>query len=106
MRDRSVIVADNVICPGAPEYLEYVRSGKGNGRGKGRKVKYSSREVESHMPNGWMVRALHCSFGVSHLMVYIRTHWMLRQSLLASSRPVDGYFWVGFITLLAINFSK
>jgi len=49
---RGVIVADNVICLRAPAYLEYVRGGKGMGGD----VEYSSREIESHMPNGWKVR--------------------------------------------------
>jgi len=43
LKEGSVVVADNVDCPGAPEYLEYVRGGNG----------YSSREIESHIPNGW-----------------------------------------------------
>lgn len=40
LKEGSVIVADNVVCPGAPEYV------------RGRK-EYSSREIESHMFNGW-----------------------------------------------------
>lgn len=45
LREGSVIVADNVICPGAPEYLGYVRGSE----------RYRSREIKSHMPNGWKV---------------------------------------------------
>ena len=44
----SVIFADNVFFPGAPTYLQYVRSGKG----------YRSQEIESMMPNGWKVGRL------------------------------------------------
>ena len=53
LKEGSVIVADNVVCPGAPEYLEYVRGGKASKA----LLCYTSREIESHMPNGWNVRS-------------------------------------------------
>lgn len=51
LNDGNVIVADNIICPGAPDYLKYVRGGNGAKS----KLGYSSRGIESHMPNGWKV---------------------------------------------------
>lgn len=35
----SVVLADNVLCPGAPDYLHYVRSS----------LKYSSRFYSAHL---------------------------------------------------------
>ena len=53
LKEGSVIVADIVVCPGALEHLEYVRSGKASEA----LLYYSSRKIESHMPNGWKVRS-------------------------------------------------
>ena len=44
----AVVLADNVLVPGAPEYLKYVRS---SGR-------YESKGVDSMVPNGWTVSEL------------------------------------------------
>lgn len=51
LHEGSVVLADNVVFPGAPEYLKYVRNvEKGD-----RKISYVSREEASMMPNGWKV---------------------------------------------------
>lgn len=47
----SVVFADNVFFPGAPEYLKYVR----NEKQENRNLAYESREEQSMMPNGWKV---------------------------------------------------
>lgn len=39
LRKGSVLLADNVICPGAPEYLDYVRSSQ----------QYESQYFRSHL---------------------------------------------------------
>lgn len=39
LRKGSVLLADNVICPGAPEYLDYVRSSH----------RYESQHFKSHL---------------------------------------------------------
>lgn len=39
LRKGSVLLADNVICPGAPDYLEYVRSSP----------RYQSRYFKAHL---------------------------------------------------------
>lgn len=39
LRKGSVLLADNVICPGTPEYLEYVR----------KSPRYESRYYPSHL---------------------------------------------------------
>lgn len=39
LRKGSILLADNVVCPGAPEYLEYVRSSR----------QYHSQYFKSHL---------------------------------------------------------
>lgn len=39
LRKGSVLLADNVICPGTPDYLEYVRSSR----------QYESQYFKSHL---------------------------------------------------------
>lgn len=39
LRKGSVLLADNVICPGTPDYLEYVRSS----------LRYTSQYFKSHL---------------------------------------------------------
>ena len=45
LREGSVVFADNVLFPGAPEYLEYVEGSE----------RFESRAFESMMPYGWKV---------------------------------------------------
>ena len=59
LRKGSLVIADNVIRPGAPDYLRYVRAGKGKGG-----VEYTSREIESIMPMGIPVSTYHNGFGL------------------------------------------
>ena len=49
LRKGSIIFADNVITPGAPDYLEYVR-------GANTGLKYESKEIKTILLNGWKVR--------------------------------------------------
>ena len=45
LRKGSVVFADNVLFPGAPEYLEYFKGGE----------RYENKAFDSMMPNGWEV---------------------------------------------------
>lgn len=51
LHEGSVIFADNVFFPGAPQYLNHVR----NTKQEDRKILYMSHEEQSMMPNGWKV---------------------------------------------------
>ncbi len=49
LKKGSIVFADNVLFPGAPEYLEYIENTTGL-------VKYESKGFDSMMPNGWKAR--------------------------------------------------
>lgn len=53
LRNGSVVLADNVLRPGAPEYLDYVKAGKALKSKE--ELEYVTRSVDSIMPNGWKV---------------------------------------------------
>ena len=59
MREGTVVFADNVLAPGALGYLKYVQGGKGVKSKEG--LGYTTRGVDSIMPNGWKVSITFCA---------------------------------------------
>lgn len=59
LREGTVIFADNVLAPGAPDYLKYVQVGKA-AKSK-EELRYATKGIDSIMPNGWKVNPTFCA---------------------------------------------